>query len=387
MTETSIGAGWLELEPVPPAILPAQCMHAARQHGKPISAQLSEILKLSLGPNRLSKEDYYYYRLYDDALDMAAKREFVGRALEQLLHVLTCDSQWYAVAHDKLLFHGVLQAAGLPVPALRAVYGGRGGLEGCAAPADPAALATWLRQAPYPLFGKPATGIRSIGVARLDGYETADDVLRLAGGRQVPLAGFIEALAPFRGDGYLFQQAVVPHPEAKRLHGGQTLATVRLVLLLEEEGPQIFRALWKLPAGDNVADNFWRPGNIIALLDPASGRLLRALSGVGPALQELERHPDTGSPLIGAEVPCWAELTALCLRAARLFPHLRMQAWDVGIAADGPLLVELNIGGDYSLPQLAAGRGMLEPRFRSFLADCAERRGQQKAWRKLRLPA
>jgi hypothetical protein len=46
-----------------------------------------------------------------------------------------------------------------------------------------------------------------------------------------------------------------------------------------------------------------------------------------------------------------------------------MQAWDVAICSDGPALIEVNIGGDFILPQVATGRGILNARFRRLLAD------------------
>jgi hypothetical protein len=34
------------------------------------------------------------------------------------------------------------------------------------------------------------------------------------------------------------------------------------------------------------------------------------------------------------------------------------------------VLVEANIGGDFNLPQLAHGSGLMDARFRAFLAAC-----------------
>jgi hypothetical protein len=95
------------------------------------------------------------------------------------------------------------------------------------------------------------------------------------------------------------------------------------------------------------------------------------IQGTGADQAELERHPDTEQPLIGAILPEWAPLTALCLKAARALPGLRMQAWDVALTERGPVLVEVNIGGDFNLPQLAHGSGLMDERFRAFVDRCA----------------
>ena len=69
-------------------------------------------------------------------------------------------------------------------------------------------------------------------------------------------------------------------------------------------------------------------------------------------------------------MPDWTALTALCLKTARAFPGLRIQAWDVAPTERGPVLLEVNVGGDFNLPQLAHGSGLMDERFRRFLASC-----------------
>jgi Sugar-transfer associated ATP-grasp len=101
------------------------------------------------------------------------------------------------------------------------------------------------------------------------------------------------------------------------------------------------------------------------------GTVTRVIQGTGPDQVEVTRHPDTDQPLIGATLPDWAALTELCLRAARAFPGLRMQAWDIALTERGPVLVEVNIGGDFNLPQLAHASGLMDERFRAFVAGCA----------------
>jgi hypothetical protein len=165
--------------------------------------------------------------------------------------------------------------------------------------AQPDALAAHLRTAmAYPFFGKPVAGIRSVGVAALERYDPADDAVVLTGGKTVTVDGFVRELEPYREHGYLFQDVLRPHPDLAALCGPR-LSTVRLVVLLEDGGPAILRALWKIPVGDNPADNFWRLGNLLAGLDAGSGRVARVIQGTGAEKVELERHPDTDQPLIG----------------------------------------------------------------------------------------
>jgi Sugar-transfer associated ATP-grasp len=268
---------------------------------------------------------------------------------------------------------GVLRTARRAWPAGaadRALYQAEGRFAAVPVFAEPAALAAHLRAGMrYPFFGKPVAGIRSIGVAAVERYDAAGDALVFMGGRTLALDGFVKEIEPYRKQGYLLQEMLRPHSEVAALCGPR-VSTVRLIVLLEDGAPAVFHALWKIPVGANPADNFWRPGNLLAALD-ADGCVTRVIQGTGADQTELDRHPDTEQPLIGAMLPDWTALIGLCLKAAKALPGLRMQAWDIALTDRGPVLVEVNIGGDFNLPQLAHATGLMDERFRTFLERCA----------------
>jgi hypothetical protein len=168
----------------------------------------------------------------------------------------------------------------------------------------------------YPFFGKPVAGIRSIGVGAVERYDAGGDALVFMGGKTLGIDGFVKELEAYRKQGYLFQEMLRPHPEIAALCGAR-VSTVRLIVLIEHGEPAVFHALWKIPVGANPADNFWRPGNLLAGLDAAHGRVTRVIQGTGADQLELERHPDTEQPLVGAVLPDWTKVTELCLKAAR----------------------------------------------------------------------
>ena len=343
------------------------------RHGKSPWNQVREICRLRYGRGKLRPDEYYYYGLYDDRrFSFADKARFLGRSTQDRI-IRQCNApEWWFIAHDKLVCYALLAGLDLPVPATRALYHGAGRFAAVPAFAEPAALAAHLRTGMrYPFFGKPVAGIRSIGVAAVERYDAGGDALVFLGGRTLALDGFVKELEPYRKHGYLFQEMLRPHPEVAALCGPR-LSTVRLIVLLEQGEPAVSHALWKIPVGDNPADNFWRPGNLLAGLNAADGRVIRVVQGAGAAQVELERHPDTEQPLVGAVLPDWAALTELCWRAARAFPGLRMQAWDVALTERGPVLVEVNIGGDFNLPQLAHATGLMDERFCAFLERNAE---------------
>ena len=70
-------------------------------------------------------------------------------------------------------------------------------------------------------------------------------------------------------------------------------------------------------------------------------------------------HVDTGTSFVGLRVPWFEEGRALALRAHRLLaPDGIALGWDVGLAADAPVLLEVNVwttSYDYDPPSDAHG--------------------------------
>jgi hypothetical protein len=263
-----------------------------------------------------------------------------------------------------------MSSLGFPVPKLIALYHPARSFSGATALRSPRALEDFLRSVAEPLFAKPVDGVFSIGCLAIDRVEPEAGLVHMAFGQTVPLA---EVAAYVAGcpRGYLFQERLRPDAALARL-SGSAASTIRMVVFLGPDGPELIQALWKIPCGRNVADNFWR-GNLLGAIDAEDGRILRAVSGVG--LEQLlhDSHPDTGERLVGAVIPRWTEARRLCLEAAVNLPGLRTQSWDLAITRGGPVLVEVNNGGSLNLPQIAHGRGLLDGRYTAHLERCGFR--------------
>jgi hypothetical protein len=210
---------------------------------------------------------------------------------------------------------------------------------------------------------------RSLGSIGLEAYDRGTDSLVTGPDRKVPVGEFAAAVAEHYKGGYIFQRRISPHAGVRAVAGNR-LATVRAITILTDQGPQLLRALWKIPAGDNVADNFWRSGNLLATLDMETGHVIRAVRGSGLALEEVTHHPDTGAALVGIEVPNWREIVSLALDAASTLSEVPLIGWDMAAVEGGALIVEPNFTPDFFMTQLADRRGMLDARFNAFLASC-----------------
>ena len=351
--------------------LARQFRAAVRDHGAPPHRMALDCMRLALGPGRLTPHEYFIYRLFERDLPFAHKAAFVGKRMQRVLHHACNKRQWIAIADDKLVFHALMRANGLPVPRMLAVYHpGRRAAEGQSL-ASPGALRGFLAGLEEPAFAKPVEGIYSLGCIAIEKVDPRTGRVGLAFGGEAALEDVLQRIEASRRDGYVIQERLRPHPELERLFG-PALGTIRVLVLLGDSGPELFRAACKIPVGTNVADNFWR-GNMLGGVDLDSGAVTRVVGGSGVDQQQHSHHPDTGAPLVGAALPLWSEVKQLCLDAARTIPGLRSQAWDVAITRNGPVLVEVNAGGDVILPQLAHGAGLLDEQYVEHLRRCGYR--------------
>ncbi|MGH7071176.1 MAG: sugar-transfer associated ATP-grasp domain-containing protein [Acetobacteraceae bacterium] len=346
-------------------------VRAAAAEGMHPFELIRDMLRVIRGPGRLTPHEYFYYRLYDQTLARDEARRYVGKRAQNAFHAACNDLRWYAVAHDKALFYAAAAGYGLPVPRTRAVYAPGVRTFGAETIRTPEALAAFLSNAAcYPMFVKPIDGIYSLGVLSLAALEHGR--ICLTTGEAASLEAVVGFVTGFGGAGFLLQDRLEPHPALRQAFGA-TLPTVRFLVLLAPDGAAVESAVLKIPSARNPADNYWRAGNLLGALDRA-GTLMRAMTGIGAAVRDVATHPDTGATLNGLAVPDWERARELCQRAATVFPGIRTQSWDVAITDAGPVLLEVNFGGDLNLHQLAHRRGALTPSYAEHVKRCGYRR-------------
>ena len=356
----------------------------AEKHGKSYQQVLMELAKTAFGPGKLSFNDYLTFRLFDDAaLAGADKAQFVGLdAARRIWLTANFDQDWWGVMQNKLAATTLLGGYGYPVIPTLALVSDCLDMRSAPLLRDAAALANFLRDPThYPLFGKPMDSLRSLGSASFDRYDAATDVLVTPHGAHVAVEAFAAEVVQNYHAGYILQRRVSPHA-AIRAVAGDRLATVRVLTIRDSQGARVHRAVWKIPAGSNVADNFWR-GNLLATLDLENGRVVRAVRGTGLNQEIVERDPDSGAALVGFEIPCWDEVKALACAGAGMLGGIRLIGWDIAVTDAGAVIVEPNYTPDFDMLQMADRRGMLDQPFLAFLDECkaaaraAKRRLQQ----------
>jgi hypothetical protein len=355
----------------------AQLATAKRLGGKSYVRQLREILWCKGHVRNFGVSDYFNHRLFDTNRDLPSMASVAGWRMEDWLDDQLNPPRWRGLAEDKLTAYAMLDAAGVPYPKILALFHPQGRLyRGAPTFTSAAAMAAHLRDGiSYPCFVKPIFGAVGGGAASLIGFDRASDSVRQGNGETVQVDALCKRLEnPKPGvvvsAGHLFQELVQQPDELHRICG-RTVSTVRAVVVVENAGPVLHRTIWRIAVGANMTDNFskGRSGNMLAAVDPGSGKVMRVVQGRGLEQRLVDKHPDTGASFAGFALPYWDQVREVCLRAARAFPMLQFQHWDVAFTRTGPQLLELNTTGSIDILQYASGQGLYDGALRRLIEE------------------
>lgn len=344
-------------------LTPQLVLRIANEIGKSPYRVAMDYASISRGPGKLTFHDYMFYRLFDEEMyDHELRMRFVSETIYFRLLFARLDMTWWAAVEDKWLLYSLLEHHGLPTPRTLAIVG-NGGRSYGRVPVIGTAKETesFLRSdLPFPLFLKPVKGVGSSGALLVRGI--SDGEVELEGNSSLPVSDFFHNA--IGSEPYLVQQYVPNHPEIATL--SHHLATVRCYNFIINGQLRVESALIKLAGRGNIADNYWRDGNMLAAVDPSDGRLTRVVTGSGLSLRTLDAHPESGHPFGEVRLPCWQEVMALNERCAWLYSQIEYSSTDIAITPDGPVVIEVNFGGAFTLPQLASGQGFLSNEVANF---------------------
>ena len=324
-----------------------------------------EYLRLARGRGRLTLQEYVHFRVYDPRLSDDERSRFVSERLHWPIVHQCNDVTWQGSVEDKWLCARLLDGAGLPTPSILAAidttertYPGTPTIRTASALRE--LILAHCRDG-MSLFCKPVGSLASFGAF----VATAAEPDRLC----VEGEGWISydaCLAEFIGDErYLVQPVQRNHPFLGQYT--DSLATVRVYLMHTDTGVMLPFAALKLAAPGNIADNYWRPGNLVCDVDPATGLIRTARTRHEFGTTDHVEHPDTGARLVGETLPMWCRIVRLARECANIFAPVRYKSMDIAILEDGPSVIEINTGGAFNIPQFARGRGFLADEVLDFL--------------------
>ncbi len=350
------------------SLLIAEALHTRKEFDISLWRQLRQAVSLRYGPSRLDPWEYFFFRVFLDCYSAKEKKRFVGWRREMQLDRLANAQDARDPANNKLLCHTLLAANDLPQAKIVGIYcKADPQIRGPAILNDADNLALFLRNTDgYPLFVKPVHGAHGEQTFAL--HDLIKDELILGSGERLGITDFIVRLAPARKTGVLFQELLHSAPDLETVCGPR-LTSVRIIVIMTAKGPEILSAVWRVPTGTNITDNFncGRDGNIIAGIELGSGHLQRIVRGVGWKILPLDHHPDTGNTFTDLRLPDWPATRLLCLAAAGLLPNLSLQHWDIALTDRGPVILEINVEGGMRTHQIVQQRGIYDARLQRAL--------------------
>ena len=341
--------------------------YAQKKSGRRPMDLVRAFYRLSRGPGKLTWAEYVQYGVYDKSRNSPEDQSrFISNTLHWPITRVCCDMTWQATTEDKWLCGHILSRSAIRVPETLAVIDRSGRSYPETHKISTAAeLKTFMTSRDVlPLFAKENRGICSFGAFLV---QDADDNAMLLKGQG--RLGYDACMDQVIGETpYLLQRLERNHGFFDRYT--DAVATIRVCVLLTTGGVKIPFAILKLPSRENVADNFWRSGNLACNLDLKSGKILTVRSKHPLGTTDHTAHPETGETLLGEAVPMWDRVLDMVHACAPIFQPVRYQSMDIAVTQDGPVLIEINTGGGFDLPQLASGKGFLTDDVREFFRSC-----------------
>lgn len=340
--------------------------HAAKSSGQSVLQVQREFRKMAKSASRLNMVEFVRNGLHKPNRYTDAERaKFISNDLHWPIAHKCNHHGWSSAAEDKVLASVLLKAASVPIPETIAVIDKSNRLY-----PDLQSISTAnelrdvvLKHLGTGLFGKITEGMVSFGAFLVKDADL--NTIACEGRSPVTYEAFLADLVG--QNSYVLQPLLKNHSHISPY--ASALATVRMVNLVRPNDVFCPVAIIKLPQGDNIADAFWRPGNIACSIDVESGIIETVTRRAGMEVEFLEDHPDCHG-LKGLKLPFWDELVEINERAARCFAPIKYQSTDIAITESGPVVVELNYGGGFDLPQYASGKGLLTPEVREFFESC-----------------
>lgn len=321
------------------------------------------LLRITFTP--LSWHDYLALHLFNPKLSFIRKKDFLGVETWKKIAIKYFSQ---ATAEDKLFFYDVIRQQGYRSVDVYALFHPYRHLNYAPTLKTIEQLKHFLHHdLIYPCFAKPVMCSGSYDTFLLTGYDHTNDILFDQAHRPVPFAEFYKIVElHYLSSGYIFQNILSPDLQLQAISNNR-LCTMRILCIMTNQGPECLGALLKIPMHDNHADNFWRLGNIIAIIDKNTGKFTHALqkSHWYFPLPILE-HPVTKKVFTDFTIPNWIQLQNEIKQLASIFPLFRWQSWDIAFTKDGWLPLELNYPGDIHFAQWLYNQG-LKSRLEKFL--------------------
>lgn len=168
----------------------------------------------------------------------------------------------------------------------------------------------------------------------------------------------------------LVEDVVIQHPRLQEMNDG-SVNTIRVVTMTYKGVPHIAFAGLRIGNSDRPVDNI-NAGGMSAPVDIETGII--NFPGCDKDNITYQKHPRTGCPIVGFEIPCWEEAKKMVLEAAMVIPEMGYVGWDVCITdKNEAIFIEGNNLPGHDIYQMPAHIGEdkigILPRFRKIIPE------------------
>lgn len=193
---------------------------------------------------------------------------------------------------------------------------------------------------------KPDEGSHGAGFYRLQASENGGFLLN---GRPATAQEVLDVLSSPDAE-YLVTEFIEQHASLAEIYP-DSVNTVRIIVYKPDgANAQIGATYLRIGSRhsgfvDNVAS-----GGLVTEVDRNTGRFAGAFALSSGRLTPFSRHPDTGTPIVGA-IPHWQHVLAVVKQIAEDIEHLEYFGFDVAVTPNGIMIPEINRFPDY--PRIA----------------------------------
>lgn len=202
---------------------------------------------------------------------------------------------------------------------------------------------------------------RVVMAKRIDGMSGA--------GVEKHLSASITDFAAFREEllankQYLVETFLTQHPVMASL-SPTSVNSLRMITFFDGTDVHIMEAVLRMGNGADV-DNYGR-GGMYTVIDEKTG--IAHYGAFDKYANTFTTHPLSGTPIVGFQVPLYAEVLATLDTVSRIVPQIPYVGWDVAIGEHGPVIIEgnYNTGVFQMKPSLTGNKIGLLPKFRSVI--------------------
>ncbi len=342
---------------------------AASLSSRSLLSLIIEATRLRFSKTRLGYSEYIDFQLYKNDIPWATKAAFGGQRTQAAIEDMLIDDYSRFLSLDKFTMYGLLSGLKFPIPEVKATYR-------CIRPSCIPQLQSTEQVAQFfsqsgnlPVYIKRAFGSYGRGNTLVKGFDGSK--VLFGNGNADSIEDFCTSLDAGGTLGWIFQEPLSSHQDLRTLTGSDKISGLRIHTFLTQNEARVTKAILKINAGIRDSDNFEHgaSGNMLAAVDIKTGKVIRAISGVGLQQTEIPKHPTTNAEIVGFQVPKWSEVIDLVTDAQKAFPGFICPGWDIALCADGPKILEVNAFGDIDLSQHAYRSSFFDEKFVSCLHE------------------